>query len=112
MVSNIVTFMSQNMTGIDSVKTQYLREILNEFDVNYCTLQEHFKTTISTDQWFKKQFKDYHTYVTSAYRLPGVDTGRGRGGLAQLSLRNIAVSRSRIVTRSPRLQAQMLTFPT
>ena len=67
MDSNVVTFMSQNTTGIDSVKTHYLREILNEYDVNYCTLQEHFKTTISTDQWFRKQFKDYHTYVIPAW---------------------------------------------
>jgi hypothetical protein len=79
--------------------------------VDYCSLQEHFKTVKSTEQWFRQQYKDYHTYVVPAYRLPGVDSGRGRGGLAQLALRSTAVARARVAAKSPRLQAQILTFP-
>ena len=106
-----VTFMSYNFTGADSVKCQWVREVAEEHNVNYCALQEHFKTVKSTAQWFVKQFSRYHTYVIPAYRLPGVDSGRGRGGLAQLALRSLAVGRSRVVASSPRLQAQILNFP-
>ena len=98
-----VTFMSYNFTGADSVKCQWVREVAEEHNVNYCALQEHFKTVKSTAQWFVKQFSRYHTYVIPTYRLPGVDSGRGRGGLAQLALRSLAVGRSRVVASSPRL---------
>ena len=103
--------MSYNMTGADVTKCQWLRELAKEQDVNYIALQEHFKTVKSTEQWFRNQFTDYHTYVVPAYRLPGTDSGRGRGGLAQLSLRSTAVARARTATRSPRLQDSCSPFP-
>ena len=89
-----VTFMSYNPTGADTVKCHWVREVAIEHEVDYCALQEHFKTVTSTEQWFRKQFADYHTYVVPAYRQPGVDSGRGIGGLAQLSLRTSAVPRA------------------
>ena len=104
--------MSYNMTGAEGAKCQFVRELATEHDVNYVALQEHFKTVKSTEQWFRNQYSDFHTYVVPAYRLPGVDSGRGRGGLAQLALRSTAVRRARVATRSPRLQAQLLSFPT
>ena len=107
----LATFMSYNATGTDKVKCQWIREVATEYDVDYCSIQEHFKTVKSTEQWFRQQFTDYHSYVIPAYRLPGVDTGRGRGGLTQLALRSTAVARARVATKSPRLQAQVLTFP-
>ena len=110
--SSPVTFMSYNMTGANTVKCNWVRELATEHEVDYCALQEHFKTVKSTKQWFRKQFGKYHTYVVPAYRLPGVDSGRGRGGLVQLALRDRAVARARLATKSPRLQAQVLTFPT
>ena len=42
--------------------------------------------------------------------MPGVDSGRGIGGLAQLATRQVAVGRERVVARSARLQAQILNF--
>ena len=107
-----VTFMSYNLTGADTYKCQWVKDVAREFNVQFCALQEHFKTVKSTDQWFKKQFSSYENYVIPAYRLPGVDTGRGRGGLVQLSLKSQTVARSRVVVKSPRIQAQVLTFPT
>ena len=100
------------MTGADATKCQWVREIAAEQETNYIALQEHFKTVKSTEQWFRNQYTGYHTYVVPAYRLPGTDSGRGRGGLAQLSLRSTAMARARVATSSPRLQAQLLTFPT
>ena len=107
-----VNFMSYNMTGADTVKCQWVRELANEYEVDYCALQEHFKTVKSTEQWFCKQYGDFHTYVVPAYRMPGVDSGRGIGGMVQLALRSTAVPRARLATQSRRLQAQLLTFPT
>ena len=106
-----VTFMSYNMTGADTVKCQWVREISSEHETSFIALQEHFKTIKSTEQWFKKQFSDYHGYVIPAHRRPGVDSGRGIGGLVQLSIKGQAVNRSRLVPQSPRVQAQLLTFP-
>ena len=107
-----VTFMSYNMTGADTVKCQWVRDLANEFKVDNCALQEHFKTVKSTEQWFRKQYGNFHTYVVPAYRMPGVDSGRGIGGMVQLALRSTAVPRARLATQSRRLQAQLLTFPT
>ena len=107
-----VTFMCYNMTGADSIKCQWVRDMASEHGVDFCSLQEHFKTVKSTDQWFKKQFSKHHTYVIPAYRLPGVDTGRGIGGLVQLAGRDMTVSRVRVATQSLRVQAQILQFQT
>ena len=51
-----VTFMSYNMTGAKTVKCQWVRDIAREHSVNFCALQEQFKTVKSTEQWFRKQF--------------------------------------------------------
>jgi hypothetical protein len=104
--------MCYNMTGADNIKCQWVCELAAEHEVDFCALQEHFKTVRSTERWFREQFSGFHTYVVPAYRAPGVDSGRGRGGLAQLALRSVAVARARVATKSPRLQAQLLTFPT
>jgi hypothetical protein len=104
--------MSYNMTGADTIKCQWVRDIASEFNVKYCALQEHFKTVKTTEKWFSQQFRDFYTYVIPAYRLPGVDSGRGRGGLAQLAMKDVMVKRVRAMSRHPRLQAQVLTFPT
>ena len=80
---NTITFMTYNMTGADTIKCQWLQEIFLEYHVNFCGIQEHFKTTKSTQKWFCDKFNNFDNYVIPAYRLPGVDYGRGRGGLAE-----------------------------
>ena len=105
-----VTFMSYNMTGAETVKCQWVRDLAAEFSVNYCALQEHFKTVKTTDQYFRKQFRDYSSYVKPAYREPGTASGRGKGGLVQLAEKSLAVARARVTSNSPRVQAQVLTF--
>ena len=110
--TKVVNFMSYNMTGADTVKCQWVRELASVHEVSFITLQEHFKTIKSTDQWFKKQFSEYHGYIIPAHRRPGVDSGRGIGGLVQLTLKGQAVNRSRLVSQSPRVQSQILSFST
>ena len=103
--------MSYNMTCADTVKCNWIRDITEEFDVNFCAPQEHFKTVRTTEQWFRQKFCDYYTYTIPAYRLPGVDSGRGIGGLVQMTTRSLEGKRSRVQTTSRRLQAQLLAFP-
>ena len=98
------------MTGADNVECNCILDISQEHDVNYVALQEHFKTVKSKEQWFRVQFKIYSTFVVPAYSQPATDSGRGRGGLAQLSLQSTALAQARVVTKSPRLQAQVLNF--
>ena len=105
-----VTFMSYNMTGAETVKCQWVRDLAAEYSVNYCALQEHFKTVKTTNQYFQKQFCDYSLYVIPAYREPGTASGRGKGGLVQLAEKGLAVARARVTSNSPRVQAQVKTF--
>ena len=46
-----------------------------------------------------------------AFREPGVASGRGKGGLVQLAERGLDVTRVRVQSNSPRVQAQIMTFP-
>ena len=110
--SDSVTFLSYNSTGADKVKCEFIREIQKEYSVNFTAVQEHFKTVKNTAQYFSDQFKTSHAYTIPAYRLPGVESGRGRGGLVQLADRGLAVPRARVAAGSPRIQAQKLKFPT
>ena len=110
--SETINFMSYNSTGADSVKCEFIRVMQQEYNVNFCAVQEHFKTVKNTAQYFSAQFNQTHVYTIPAYRLPGVDSGRGRGGLLQLADRGLAVPRARVATGSPRIQAQKLKFPT
>ena len=70
------------------------------------------KQNATKEEWFKNQFNNWFNYVIPAYRLKGVECGRGRGGLVQLSKRNIAVSKIRVICSSKRIQAQKIIFPT
>ena len=45
------------------------------------------------------------------HRSPGQDSGRAKDGLAHLSRKKLAVRKDRVVTRSYRIQAQVLNFP-
>ena len=109
-VANRTTFMSYNSTGMNSAKSEWTNKICNKYDVNYLSIQEHFKSCKSTDKYFKDSFKEFFSYVIPGHRPPGQDNGRAKGGLAQLSRKNIPVKKDRVPTRTWRLQAQILNF--
>ena len=109
--SSNVTFCSYNMTGADKAKCEWINDILNEFNVDFVSLQEHFKTVKTTDKWFRSQFHDWQTFVIPAFRQQNVDSGRGIGGLVQLSNNTMKISKQRILSKSPRIQAQRIMFP-
>ena len=94
-VDRPVTFLSWNSTGFNSVKSQWLTNICEEMKVDYCAVQEHFKTK-SCDKFFSDNFKQFNTYVKPGHRPVGQDSGRASGGIAQLSRKDIAVKKERV----------------
>ena len=104
-----VSFMTYNMTGADAYKCKFVRDICSEFDIQFCCLQEHFKTAKNTEQWFKMEFRDSHSKITPAHRSPGTDSGRGKGGLVQLITKKIKVKKKKLICKSFRLQAQIIS---
>ena len=109
-VSNTVTFMSYNSTGINTVKCNWITEICDIYDVNYIAIQEHFKSNKNTDKFFRDNFKKFNSYVIPGHRAPGQDFGRAKAGMAQLSLKKVAVKKDRVLTRGYRIQAQILNI--
>ena len=75
-----------------------------------CGLQEHFKNSRSLMSYFKSSFPSYETSLKAAFREEERDTGRAKGGLAQLNCKGLKIKRSAVITKSWRLQAQILHF--
>jgi len=106
-----IKFMSYNSTGLNSVKAQWIRDLMCTFGVSFMGLQEHFKRSKSLPQLFKKEFGMYNASICSAFREECRDTGRAKGGLAQLSLKSLnGVEREVVKTTGWRIQAQILRF--
>ena len=110
-MDNISTFLSYNSTGLNSVKTKWIRDIVKLTKSDYISIQEHFKKTKTIDKYFIDQFPDQSSFVVPGYRESGQDSGRPKGGIAMLSGKSKSVSKKRIKTESFRLQAQVLNFP-
>ena len=108
MARSTLNFLSYNSTGLDTVKVNWINDLIQTFDVDYLQIQEHFKSTKSVETFFKKQFSTCDSFVIPAYREPFQDSGRAKGGLSQLAAKNIDVVKERIKTKSWRLQAQIL----
>ena len=107
-----VTFMSYNPTGLDStVKCSFSNDICDEYDVDFLNIQEHFKSTKTTDQYFKKKFPDFYSYVVAAQKSPGQEYGRAKAGLAQLTKKSVQVKKERVTSQGYRVQAQILCLP-
>ena len=107
-----VNFISYNSTGISAAKSKFIQDICEEYTVTYASIQEHFKWSKQTNKFFNDKFDKFNCYVIPAYRPKCQDSGRAKGGLTQLSLKNKNVRKDRIVTKSWRIQAQLLNLPT
>ena len=110
MARSIVNFMSYNSTGMNTIKTDWIRDLIKTCDIQFFQLQEHFKKIKTLEAYFKNEFPLCDSFVIPAHREPGQDNGRAKGGLAQLNSRKYNVRKQRIATSSWRLQAQILHF--
>ena len=107
---NTVNFLSYNSTGLDSLKTKWIRDLLETCNATFCGLQEHFKRVKTLPRLFRTAFPNYDNFALPAHREEGRDTGRAQGGLAQLMLKGCEVRRQVVPNGGWRLQAQILHF--
>ena len=98
-----VKFISYNSTGMNSVKTNWIRDLLDVSGAHFMGIQEHFKEIRSLINFFKKQFPKFDCCAMPAHREEFRDTGRGKGGLAQLFLKESNVQRMTVATPGWRL---------
>ena len=110
MANLTVNFMGYNSTGIDKQKCAWINDLCEVTNISYLSIQEHFKIAKTTDKYFSEQFDKFNTYVIPGHRAKGQDSGRPKAGLAQFSRKELDIRKDRIVTKSFRLQAQILNF--
>ena len=68
MVIPSVNFMSYNSTGLDSIKSDFIRNLYNVTSSSFVSIQEHFKKTKSIDTFFKDNFPEHTSYVIPGFR--------------------------------------------
>ena len=110
MANPTVNFMGYNSTGIDKQKCAWISDLCDLTDTSYLSIQEHFKIAKTRDKYFNDQFEKFNSYVIPGHRAKGQDSGRPKAGLAQLSKKDLDIRKDRIVTKSFRIQAQLLNF--
>ena len=99
--------MSYNSTGFNSIKTAWIRDLCKLVKTDFCSIQEHFISDKSAENYFKNQFGEYIPYVIPASRYENQDSGRARGGIAQLVRNRIDVKGRRVKTKCFRIQGQV-----
>ena len=109
MTTPTVNFLSYNSTGMNSMKSAWIRDLCKVTSTDFCAVQEHFRKTVNS--FFKEQFSYYSGYVIPAVRNRDQDSGRAKGGLAQLSSKKLKIKIVRIPTKLFRVQAQVIHFP-
>ena len=67
MASSTVNFMSYNSTGMNTIKTDWIRDLIKTCDIQFFQLQEHFKKIKTLDNYFKNEFPLSDSYVIPAY---------------------------------------------
>ena len=68
MARSTLNFMSYNSTGLDTVKIDWIQDLIKTCDIDLFQVQEHFKATKSVEKFFKRQFSESDSYVIPAYR--------------------------------------------
>ena len=110
MEDKTINFMSYNSTGLDKVKTRWIRDLISTCKIDFFQLQEHFKITKSLEQFFRREFPENDSFIIPGHREPLQDSGRAKGGLAQLSCKKLVVKKERLVPKYWRIQSQILHF--
>lgn len=108
MARTSLNFMSYNSTGLNAVKAEWIRNTMQSCKIDFMNIQEHFKKSKTIESYFKSTFPSNDTYVKAGVRSEGQNSGRAKGGLAQLSAKAVGVRKERVSTSSWRLQAQIL----
>ena len=105
MTKSSATFLSYNSTGMNTIKSRWIRDLICVTESSFVQIQEHFKISKSIDQFFSDQFPSHISYVTPGQRDKHQDYGRASGGLAQLSKSSVDIRQTRLKCSNYRLQA-------
>ena len=103
MTRTYLKFMSYNITGLNSVKSDWIMDTMEICYIAYMQIQEHFKKKRNTNNQFKKMFPNNDSYVVPGERFVGKDSGRAMGGLSQLSAKNLSVRKEHVTTSQCRI---------
>ena len=111
MARSTVNFMSYNSTGMNSIKSDWIRDLIKTCDIQFLQVQEHFKKIKTLETYFKNEFPLCDSFVIPAYREPGQDSGRAKGGLAQLVSKKYNVRKQHYKLFSHQFKDELLKIP-
>ena len=97
--------MSFNSTGMNSIKADWIRNLYKVSKCDFVAIQEHLKKNNTIDKFFKDKFPEHRAYVIPGFRAQDQDSGRPKGGIAQLRDKTLAIKVDRISTKNFRIQA-------
>ena len=83
MARSTLNVMSYNSTGLDSVKIDWIQDLMKSCGIDLLRIQEHFKATETVEKYFKKNFMNTDSYVIPAFREEFQENGGAKGCLAQ-----------------------------
>ena len=109
LMNETCTFLSYNSTGLNTMKTMWIRDLIALTNADFVSVQEHFKKRKSIEKFFSDEFPNSHSFIVPGHR--GQELGRPKGGLAMLSNKGKNVRKCRVSTNSFRIQAQVLMLP-
>ena len=110
MAGQSTSFVSYNLTGLHAIKCKWINDLCETFSADYLCIQEHMRISRTVDKYFSDQFSSYNSYVIPGFRDFNQNKGRPKAGIAQLSKKCVAIRKDRVVTKTPRIQAQILNF--
>ena len=102
-VSPTVNFLSYNSTGMNTVKSSWVRDLIKVTDSHFAGIQEHFKKTNNVEKFY-----EHLSYVIPTVREEGQDSGHPKGGITQLISKQLGIKTERVSTKNFKLQAQVL----
>ena len=104
------SFVSYNPTGLHELKCKWISDLSETLDADYICVQEHMRMSRTIDKYFSEQFTKYNSYVIPGFREVNQTRGRPMAGIAQLSKKSLSIRKDRVMTKNPRIQAQILNF--
>ena len=104
-------FLSYNLTGLKETKIKWINDLILTTEASFVGIQEHFRKSKTTEDLFKKSFPTNQSHIKPGHRAPGQDSGRPKGGLAQLVKKSLNIKVSSLNIDNFRVQAQVLQFP-
>ena len=86
-----VNFLSYNSTGLNDAKIKWINDLIETTNASCIGLQEHFRKSKTIEDMFVKSSPTNSCQVKPGHRAAGQESGRPKGGLAQLVRKNLNI---------------------